>query len=121
MKPISKPLKTVGGFAIAVVLIVGWHQFLVSSRSPKLKAWESCKRNILETWAASRSDRAKPLLQLTQDHFYSFGGESPAGHFDDHDSRGTAVSDAGRVGIGEAELIELDQRIAKECGAFPRE
>jgi hypothetical protein len=74
----------------------------------------------LETWAASHPDRSKALLQFAQDHFYSFGGESPAGHFDDHDSRGTAVSDAGRLGMSEAELLELDQRIAKECGAFPR-
>jgi hypothetical protein len=60
------------------------------------------------------------LLDFTRDHFYSFGGESGAARFDDHDSRGTARADANQLGISERELIQLDQRVANECGPFPR-
>ncbi len=121
MKVVKKPLGAVSGIVVFVVLVTGWHYLLVSSRSPELKAWESCKAKILESWAGSHADQVKPLLRFTEDHFYSFGGEGPADHFDDHDSRGTAVTEARQFGINEHELIELDQRIAKECGPFPRE
>ncbi|MGD0651191.1 MAG: hypothetical protein ABSA97_08650 [Verrucomicrobiia bacterium] len=121
MKPIEKLLKAAGGLIVIFAALVGLRYLLVSTRPPKLKAWESCKVNILENWAASHPGQVKALLHFTQDHLYSFGGESPMDHFDDHDSRGTAVAHAGRLGISETELIQLDQRIARECGSFPRD
>jgi len=117
---IKKLLQFVGGAVIIVVLLGGWRYFLESTRPPALKAWETCKRQFLENWAGSHTNQVKPLLSFTEDHFYSFGAESHPDHFDDHDSRGTAVSDAQKLGIGESALIQLDQRIAKECGPFPR-
>lgn len=117
---IKDPLRLLGGAVIIVVLLVGWRYLLKSSRSPELKAWETCKAQLLEGWAGSHSNQVEPLLSFTQDHFYSFGAESRPDHFDDHDSRGTAQTDAQRLGISESELIQLDQRIAKECGPFPK-
>jgi hypothetical protein len=43
-----KLIKTLGVWIIVIVLLLLWHHFLVSSRPPKLKAWESCKTKILE-------------------------------------------------------------------------
>jgi hypothetical protein len=116
-----KLIKTLGVWIIVIVLLFLWHHFLVSSRPPKLKAWESCKRRILEDWAASYSDKAEALRQFTKDHVYSFGAASSTNHFDDHDSRNTAVSDAAKLGISDEELVQIDRRIAHECGSFPRE
>ena len=76
---------------------------------------------ILQDWAASHSDKAAPLQHFARDHFYSFGAASLSDHFDDHDSRSTAVTDATKLGIGEAELVQVDRRIAQECGSFPRQ
>ena len=86
-----------------------------------MKTWESCKIKILDDWATSHSDKAAQLQQFARDHVYSFGAASLPDHFDDHDSRSTAVSDAAKLGISETELVQVDQRIAHECGAFPRE
>jgi len=116
----KKLLQTVGGVVIIILLLGLWRYFLQSTRPSELKAWEACKTRLLENWAGSRANHVTSLLHFTQDHFYSFGGESPADHFDDHDSRGTARADADQLGISEHELIQLDQRIANECGAFPR-
>jgi hypothetical protein len=116
----KKLQQTVGGIVIIVVLLGLWRYFLESTRPPELKAWEACKAKLLEKWAGSHINQVKSLLHFTQDHFYSFGAESPLDHFDDHDSRGTARADANQLGISEHELIQLDQRIASECGAFPR-
>lgn len=117
---IKKLLQILGVGVIIVALLGGWRYLLESTRPPKLKAWEACKTKLLENWAGSRANNVKSLFHFTQDHFYSFGGESPADHFDDHDSRGTARADADQLGISEHELIQLDYRIANECGAFPR-
>ena len=116
-----KLLKTLGAWVVVIVLVLLWHRYLVSSRPPKLKTWESCKAKIVEDWAGSHSDRVAALRQFGQDHLYSFGAASSADHFDDHDSRGTAVSDAAKLGVTEAELVEVDRRIAEKCGAFPHE
>ena len=117
MKTIQKAL---GSIVIIVALLAGWRYFLYSTRPPQLKAWETCKSKLLESWTESHTNQVKALLSFTQDHFYSFGGESSPDRFDDHDSRGTARVDADRLSISEHELIQLDQRIAKECGPFPR-
>jgi hypothetical protein len=118
----SKTLfRTLGWIVIIMVAIAGWHYLLVSTRPPALRAWESCKTTSLQNWASSHGDQAERLLHFAKDHFYSFGGESGADHFDDHDSRGTAVADAGKLGISETELVQLDQHIANQCGPFPRQ
>jgi hypothetical protein len=116
-----KVLKTLATWAVVIVLVVLWHRYLVSSRPPKLKAWEACKTKILDNWAASHSDKAEGLRYFTHDHVYSFAAASSSEHFDDHDSRGLAVSDAVKLGVTEAELVQVDQRIAEQCGPFPRE
>jgi hypothetical protein len=116
-----KVIKTLGASIIIVVLLLLWHHFLVSSRPPKLNAWEFCKTKILEDWAASHSDKSEPLRHFIQDHAYSFGAASSMDRFDDHDSRNTAVSDAAKLGISEQELVQLDRRIANECDAFPHQ
>lgn len=113
-------LRILGAAVIIVVLLGGWRYFLESTRPPALKAWETCKRQLLDNWARSRASQSKSLLRFTGDHFYSFGGESHPDYFDDHDSRGTTRADAEQLGISAHELIQLDQRIAKECGPFPR-
>lgn len=105
---------------IIIGLLVGWRYFLESTRPEVLKKWEVCKKGLLESWAQGHPTQVKLLLEFTTDHVYSFGAESHADSFDDHDSRGTAVGDAKKLGISESELIQLDQRIAKECGPFPR-
>jgi hypothetical protein len=115
-----KLIKTLGPWIIVIVLVLLWHHYLVSSRPPKLKAWESCKARLLDDWAA-HSDKVEAVRQFTHDHVYSFGAGSSTNHFDDHDSRSTAVSDAAKLGINEDELIRVDRRIADECGPFPRE
>jgi hypothetical protein len=106
---------------VVIVLLLLWHRYLVSSRPPKLKAWESCKTKILEDWAASHPDRVAAVRQFAQDHVYSFGAASSSARFDDHDSRSTAIDDAAKLGITEAELVQVDRRIAQECGPFPHE
>ena len=116
-----KLIKTLGAGMIIVVLLLLWHHFLVSSRPPKLNAWEFCKTKILEDWAESHSDKAETRRQFIQNHAYSFGAASSADHFDDHDSRNTAVGDAAKLGISEQELVQLDRRIANECDAFPHQ
>ena len=116
-----KLIKTLCASIIIVALLLLWHHFLVSSRPPKLNAWEFCKTKILEDWVASHSDKAEPLRQFIQDHASSFGAASSTGHFDDHDGRNTAVSDAAKLGISEQELVQLDRRIANECDAFPHQ
>lgn len=116
----NKLLRFIGGAVIVIALYGGWRYFLESTRPPVLKAWETCKRQLLENWAGAHPNQVKPLLRFTEDHFYSFGGESPPNSFDDHDSRGTARADAQQIGIGERELVQVDQRIANECGPFPR-
>ena len=116
----KKLLQILGAGVIIVALLGGWRYLLEATRPPKLKAWETCKAKLLENWALSHASQVKPLLHFTEDHFYSFGGESRRDHFDDHDSRGTARADAGQLGISEHELIQLDQRIGNECGLFPR-
>jgi hypothetical protein len=116
-----KLVKTVAVWGVVIVLLLLWHHYLVSSRPPKLKAWEPCRIRLLDEWAASHSDRVEAVRQFTRDHAYSFGAGSPNDHFDDHDSRNTAVSDAAKLGINEDELIRVDRRIADECGHFPRE
>ncbi len=116
-----KLIKALGALIVIVVLLLLWQHFLVSSRPPKLNAWEFCKTKILEDWAASHSDKAETLGQFIQDHAYSFGAASSTDHFDDHDSRNTAVSDAAKLGISEQELVQLDRRIANECDAFPHQ
>ena len=113
--------RTLGSILIIVAALAGWYYLLVSTRPSALKAWESCKTTILRNWADYHADRAKPLLHFAKDHFYSFGGESVADHFDDHDSRGTAIADAAKLGISEGELIQLDRIIATNCGPFPRQ
>jgi hypothetical protein len=75
----------------------------------------------LDDWAESHSDKVEAVRHFNRDHAYSFGAASSANHFDDHDSRDTAVSDAAKLGITEDELIRVDRRIADECGPFPRE
>lgn len=120
-----KLVKTLGTWIIVIVLLLLWHHFLVSSRSPKLKAWESCKENILEDWAASGAsvpDDPKVRREFVRDHLYSFGATSSSPNkFDDHDSRNTAVSDAGRIGVTEDSLVIIDVVIANRCGAFPHQ
>ena len=116
-----KLIKTLGAWIIVIVLLLVWHHFLISSRPPKLKTWESCKTEILDEWAASHSDKAEVLRQFTHDHVYSFGATSSTNRFDDHDSRNTGIDDAARLGISEEELVQLDRRIANECGTFPHE
>ena len=116
-----KLIKALGALIIIVALLLLGHHFLVSSRPPKLNAWEFCKTKILEDWAASRSDKAETLRQFIQDHAHSFGAASSTDHFDDHDSHNTAVSDAAKLGISEQELVQLDRRIANECDAFPHQ
>ncbi len=116
-----KLMKTLGVWIIVIVLLLLWRHFLVSSRPPKLKAWDSCKKKVLEDWAASHSDKVEALRQFTRDHVYSFGTATSTNHFDDHDSRNTAVSDAAKLGISEEELVQVDRHIANECGAFPRD
>lgn len=117
---INKLVQFVGWAVIVIVLYGRWRYLLMSTRPPELKVWETCKRRLLENWGGSHTNQVKPLLQFTEDHFYSFGAESTSGSFDDHDSRGMAVNDAQKLGVSESELIQLDQRIAKECGPFPR-
>lgn len=58
---------------------------------------------------------------FVRDHFYSFGATSSGNRFDDYDSRKTAISDAGRIGVTEDALILIDLVIANKCGAFPRQ
>jgi hypothetical protein len=119
-----KLVKTLGTWIIVIVLLLLWHHFLISNRPPKLKAWESCKENILEDWAASGGsvpDDAKVRRSFVRDHFYSFGATSSENRFDDHDSRNTAVSDAGRISVTKDDLILIDLVIANKCGAFPRQ
>ena len=116
----KKPFRTVGGIVFVVAALAVWHYVLVSTRPPELKAWESCKAKIFQNWATSHAD-TEQLLQFTRNHFYSFGGESVTDHFDDHDSRDTAVADAAKLRISEGELIQLDRRIATDCGPFPRQ
>ena len=116
-----KLINTLGAGIIIVVLLLLWHHFLVSSRPPKLNAWEFCKTKILEDWAASHSDKGETVRHFIQDHAYSFGAASSTDHFHDHDSRNTAVSDAAKLGISEQELVQLDHRIANECDAFPHQ
>ena len=116
-----KLIKTLGVWIVGIVLLLLWHHYLVSSRPPKLKAWESCKVRILADWSISHSDNAEAMHHFVNDHVYSFGATSSANHFDDHDTRNTAVSAAAKLGINEDELIRVDRRIAAECGPFPRE
>jgi len=113
-----KFIKTLGAWLVVIVLLLLWHRYLVSSRPANLKAWESCKTKILDDWATSHSDKAAQLQQFARDHVYSFGAASSPGHFDDHDSRSKAVGDAAKLGISETELVQLDERIAHECGPF---
>jgi hypothetical protein len=115
-----KLVRLLGGVVVIVVLLGGWRYFLESTRPAPLKAWEACKRQILENWAGAHASQATSLAPFTKDHFYSFGGESPSTSFDDHDSRGTAQVDAAKLGVSAHELIQVDQRIAKECGPFPK-
>ncbi len=116
----KKLLEMLGGAVVIVLLLVGFQYFLESSRPPALKAWEGCKRKILANWAGAHTNQVTPLIRFTEDHFYSFGGESPPNSFDDHDSRGTAQADAAKLAISAHELIQMDQRIANECGPFPK-
>ena len=116
----DKLLRFVGGAVIVIALVGGWRYFLESTRPPALKTWVACKEKLLENWAGAHANQVKPLLDFTNDHAHSFGAESRSDSFDDHDSRGTAVSDAQKLGISESELIQLDQGINKECGPFPR-
>jgi len=113
-----KLIKTLGVWVVVIVLLLLWHRYLVSSRSPKLKEWELCKAKRLGEWAASHPDTADALRELAKFHFHSFAAASSANHFDDHDSLGTAVSDAAKLGISEAELVHVDQQIAEQCGSF---
>ena len=118
-----KLVKTLGTLIIVIVLLLLWHHFLKSSRQSKLKAWESCKTKILEDWTSRGfvPDDAKVRRRaFVRDHFYSFGATSSANRFDDHDSRNTAVNDAGRIGVTKDDLILIDSVIAFKCGAFPR-
>jgi hypothetical protein len=119
-----KLAKTLGTWIIVIVLFLLWHHFLVSSRPPKLKEWESCKTKILDDWAASGGsvpDDTEARRAFIRDHFYSFAATSSANTFDDHDSRNTAISDAGKIGVTKDDLILIDSVIAKKCGAFPRQ
>ena len=116
-----KLIKTLCASIIIVALLLLWHHFLVSSRPPKLNAWEFCKTKILEDWAASHSDKGETVRQFIQDHASSFGAASSTDRFHDHDSRNTAVSDAAKLGISEQELVQLDRRIENECDAFPHQ
>ena len=116
-----KLIKTVGVWLIVIVLLLFWHHYLVSSRSPKLKEWELCKAKLLGEWAASHPETAHALREFAKFHFHSFAAASSGNHFDDHDSLGTAVSDAAKLGVTEAELVQVDQKIAQQCGQFPRE
>lgn len=116
----DKLLQYVGGAVVILALLAGWQYLLESTRSPALKSWHSCKTRILESWAGSHPDHVKAVLSFASDHAYSFGGESPSDSFNDRESRGTAVSDAKELGISESELIQLDQRVAKDCGPFPK-
>ena len=116
-----KVIKTLGILLAVIVLLLLWHHYLISNRSPKLKEWELCKARLLGEWAASHPDTADGLGEFAKLHFYSFGAASSENHFDDHDSLGTAVSDAAKLGITEAELVQVDQQIAQRCGSFPRE
>lgn len=74
---IKKLLQMLGAAVVIVVLLGGWRYFLESTRPPALKAWEACKRQILGNWAGAHTDQVTSLLRFTEDHFYSFGGESP--------------------------------------------
>jgi hypothetical protein len=120
-----KLFKTLGTWIIVIVLLLLWHHYLVSSRLPKLKAWESCKENILEDWTAcggSVPENPEVRRAFVRDHFYSFAATSSSPNkFDDHDSRNTAVSDAARIGVTEDSLVIIDLVIANKCGAFPRQ
>jgi hypothetical protein len=116
-----KLAKALGTWIVVIVLLLLWHHFLVSSRPPKLKEWESCKTTILNDWVASGGsvpNDAEARRSFVRDHFYSFGATSSANTFDDHDSRNTAVSDAGRIGVTKHDLILIDSVIANNCGAF---
>jgi len=116
----KKMLEMAGGAVVIVSLVGGLQYFLESTRPPALKTWESCKLRLLDNWAGLHTNQVKPVLGFAHDHVYSFGAESRPDHFDDHDSRGTAQVDAQKLGISESELIQLDQRLAKECGPFPK-
>jgi hypothetical protein len=121
-----KLVKTLGALIIVIALLLLWHHFLISSRRSKLKAWESCKTKILDDWAARRGDPVPDDAKVrrrafVRDHFYSFGATSSTNRFDDHDSRNTAVNDAGRIGVTKGDLILIDSVIAFKCGAFPRQ
>ena len=112
--------KTLGSILLIIVLLVGWRYLLRATRPADLKAWENCKRKLLESWAEAHGDPSKSLRHFSADHFYSFGGTSRPDQFADHDSRGTAVAEARQLGINETELTALDQRIGTACGAFPK-
>jgi len=119
-----KLVKTLGTLIIVIALLLLWHHFLISSRRSKLKAWESCKTKILDDWASGGlvPDDAKVRRRaFVRDHFYSFGATSSADRFDHHDSRNTAVNDAGRIGVTKGDLILIDSVIAFKCGTFPRQ
>jgi hypothetical protein len=116
----GKVMRFIGWAAIIVVLLVGWRYFLESTRPEVLTKWEGCKKAQLAIWARTHPNQVSALLDFTADHVYSFGAESRSDSFDDHDSRGTAVRDAEKLGISEVELIHVDQRILQECGPFPR-
>ena len=119
-----KLVKTLGTLILVIVLLLLWHHFLISSRRSKLKAWESCKTKILDDWASVGlvpEDAKVRRRAFVRDHFYSFGATSSANRFDDHDSRNTAVNDAGRIGVTKGDLILIDSVIAFKCGTFLRQ
>ena len=119
-----KLVKTLGTLIIVIGLLLLWHHFLISSRRSKLKAWESCKTKVLDDWASGGlvpEDAKVRRRAFVRDHFNSFGATSSANRFDDHDSRNTAVNDAGRIGVTKGDLILIDSVIAFKCGAFPRQ
>jgi hypothetical protein len=43
-----KLVKAFGAWIVVIVLLFLWHHYLVSSRPPKLKAWDSCKARLLD-------------------------------------------------------------------------